>query len=143
MATATAVSLCACGSSHFANQTRPPLPVQLSVAITDSRVSVSPASIAAGPVTFTITNLTSNPESLSVAQAGSSAGVGGDLISTSPINPQGTAVVSADLSTPGDYQVSAGGSAAEASASGPTTLASARVHVGPRAPGSGNTLLTP
>jgi hypothetical protein len=136
----SAVSLCACGGSHFANQPRPPAPAQLSVAISGSRVSVSPDTIRAGPVTFTITNLTSSAESLSVAAAGSGSQ---PLVSTSPINPQGTTVVSADLSTQGDYVVSASGSGAEASVAGPTSLTPARVHVGAPPPGSDNTLLNP
>lgn len=140
LASATAVSLCACGSSHFANQSRPPVTAQLSVAITTRGVSVSPASIGAGPVTFTITNLTANAESLSVAASGSS---GGALISTSPINPQGTDVVSADLSRQGDYSVSASASGTEASVSGPTSPTPAQLHVGASRPSSSNTLLTP
>lgn len=141
MATLTAVSICACGgSSHFANQTRPPLPVNLTVAVSDSQVSVSPASVGAGPVTLTITNLTSSAESLRVAPAGSS---GQPLVSTSPINPQGTAVVSADLARPGEYLVSATSSGAEASVSAPGSVAPARVHVGAARSSGGNTLLTP
>lgn len=139
MATVTAVSLCACGSSHFANQTPPASPVSLSVAISGTRVSVSPASIAAGPVSLTIANLSSSAESLSVAAAGSE---GQPLVSTSPINPQGTATVSADLSRQGTYEVTASSGGPAASTSGPTVPAAAQVHVGPPRSG-GTTLLTP
>jgi hypothetical protein len=138
MATATAVSLCACGSSHFANQTPPATEVSLSVAITDTRVSVSPASIGAGPVSLTIANLSSSAQSLSVAAAGSR----GQLVSTSPINPQGTATVSADLNRQGTYVVTANSSGPDASTSAPSAVAAAQVHVGPPRSG-GSTLLSP
>jgi hypothetical protein len=141
MATVTAASLCGCGgSSHFANQSRPPLPVNLTVAITNTRVSVSPASIGAGPVTFTITNLSSSAEALDVGPAGSGAQ---PLVSTSPINPQGTAMVSADLANPGDYVVSASSSGTQASVAPTGAAAPAHVHVSAARASGGNTLLTP
>jgi|SRR5579872_5775093 len=140
MATASAVSLCACGSSHFANQTRPPIPVSLSVAITDTRVSVSPASIGAGPVSLTIANLSSRAQSLSVTSAGTQ---GQPLVSTSPINPEGTATVSADLSRQGTYDVAAATGGPDASTSGPSAVAAAQIQVGPPRPSGGSTLLSP
>jgi hypothetical protein len=141
MATATAVALGACGgSSHFANQSRPAVPINLTVAITDTRVSVSPASIGAGPVLVTIANLGSSAESLSVAPAGAGAQ---PLVSTSPINPQGTATVSVDFSRQGTYEVTASRTAADASTSAPSSMAAAQVRVGPPRASGGSTLLAP
>jgi hypothetical protein len=94
-----------CGSSGgYANQPRPPAPANVAVAINDSRVLISPASIGAGPVVLLVANESSRSRDLVVDGAGGAACVR-EPASTGPINPQGTARVSVGL-VPGACVVS-------------------------------------
>jgi hypothetical protein len=133
--------VCGCGNTtRYANKPRPALPVNLTVYISDSRVSVSPSTVGAGPVVFEVTNQSTRAESISVAPNGG----GGSLASTGPINPQATAQVAVNVAR-GDYMVStsSGGSGNDAAQAQPISVQPARVHVGPMRPGSRGVLLTP
>jgi hypothetical protein len=102
MLAACALAVTACGStSSGATTPRPPAPVNLTVFIDDSSVSVSPSSVGAGPVTFIITNQANQAESLSVLPSDGKA-----LANTGPINPQATAQVTVDFSSKGAYSLS-------------------------------------
>lgn len=91
-----------CGSSGPAiTQAPPPPPVNLTVYINDSRVSLSPDSVGAGPVVFIVTNQASSAQSLTLLPAGAAAGQ--PLASTGPISPDGTAQVKVEIDTRGDY----------------------------------------
>lgn len=137
---AAAVAGCG-GGTHFANRPRPPAPVNLTVYINDQKVSVSPASVGAGPVVFIITNQASNAESLSVTSSGSSSQ---PLADTGPISPQATAQLSVDLQSPGDYSVgTAPNNSTEAAAATPTGIQSALIHVGAPRPSSNNDVAQP
>jgi hypothetical protein len=138
---AAGVSGCG-GSTHFANRPRPPSPVNLTVYINNQRISISPSSVGAGPVVLIVTNQASNAESLRVLPAGAAAAQ--PLADTGPISPQGTAQVTVNLDSPGDYSVAiAPNSSTEAAAALPTGIRAALVHVGkPRASAS-NQLLAP
>lgn len=140
MLAVAAATVAGCGGgSHFANQSRPPAPVNLTVYINDMRVSVSPSSVGAGPVQLIVTNQASNAESLQVQQAG-----GSSVADTGPISPQGTAQVTVDLSPPGDYTVGiAPSSSTQAAAATPTGIQPAVVHVGTARAGSSSQLLQP
>jgi hypothetical protein len=138
---ATMLFVVGCGNTtRYANKPRPALPVNLTVYISDSRVSVSPSTIGAGPVIFEVTNQSTRAESISVSPAGG----GGSLASTGPINPQATAQVAVNF-VRGDYMVSTstGGSGSDATQAQPNSVQAARVHVGPSRPGSGSVLLSP
>jgi hypothetical protein len=134
-----AVGLSGCGgTAHFADRSRPPTPVDLTVYISDSKVSVSPAKIGAGPVIFYVTNQASRTESLIVRSAG-----GRSLASTGPINPRSTAQVQVDFNT-GSYRLltsSAAPSDAAAVTGRPVTPATLRIGA-PR-PNADNALLQP
>jgi hypothetical protein len=131
MLAASALALTACGStSSGATDPRPPAPVNLTVYIDSSSVSVSPSSVGAGPVTFIITNQASQAESLAILRSGSSAG--NSLASTGPINPQATAQLTVDFSSRGAYSLSTGSSVRPAS-----------ITVGPARPNSNNQVLQP
>ena len=136
MTAALAVSGCG-GSQHFANQPRPPAPVNLTVYVNDHRVSVSPTSVGAGPVVFIITNQASSAESLSVASSSGSSS--SSLADTGPISPQATAQMTVDFKEPGDYTVgTAPNSSTEAAASTPTGIQPATIHIGSPRPNSNN-----
>jgi hypothetical protein len=84
-------------------------------------------------VAFIITNQASQAESVSIQHAGQ------PLANTGPINPQATAQVTVDLSSPGTYSVStAGADAAPGSAAEAVSI-----HVGAPRPSSSNDVLQP
>jgi hypothetical protein len=138
-----AATVAGCGSStHFANQPRPPSPVNLTVYINDQRISVSPGSVGAGPVVLIVTNQASNAESLTVLPVGSSGAT--PLADTGPISPQGTAQVTLNLNTPGDYTVAtASNGSTQAAAALPSGVHPALLHVGKPRPSASNSLLQP
>ena len=80
-----------CGSAGGTapTQPRPPSPVNLTVYVNDSKVSVSPSKVGAGPVVFIVTNQASKSEQLAISRAGHTS----QIASTAPINPQGTTQV--------------------------------------------------
>jgi hypothetical protein len=133
----SAVAIAGCGSSStFANKPSPPQPTNVTVYVNNSKVSASPPSVGAGPVTFTVTNQANSSESVTILPAGSAAGQ--PLADTGPINPQGTAQVTVNFSSKGDYTIatSAGGGSDAAAASG-NSIQPATIHIGkPRAGGS-------
>jgi hypothetical protein len=135
-----ALALAGCGTigGKRAIEARAPTPVNLTVYVNDSRVSVSPSSVGAGPVVFVVTNQASSAEALSIFHAG-----GGEVASTAPINPQGTTQVSVDFK-PGDYTIgTTGRGGTDASLSVASTIKSASIHIGKARQSSSNQLLQP
>jgi hypothetical protein len=124
-----AVSGCG-GSGHYANDPRPPTVKQISASIVRGKVSVSPTSFGAGPISMTIANLTDASQRVSIAKRVNGQQEAGP--ETSPINPHDTATLSADVD-PGSYvvRVEAGG------------IAPATITVGKRRASSSNDLLQP
>jgi hypothetical protein len=56
-----------CGDDDdFENEPRPPVPIQLTGVITDERVTVSPRTIAPGPIVLIISNQTDRPHGLTL-----------------------------------------------------------------------------
>jgi hypothetical protein len=137
-----AVTLSACGTSGgtFANKPRPATPINLSVYINNARVSVSPASVGAGPVVFLVTNAANRTESITIQTPGGSQ----TLANTGPINPQTTAQVTVDFQSPGDYTVATDRSAAtQAQQAAPNAIQPATLHIGRARPSASNQLLQP
>lgn len=134
------VAVSACGSSGGSLPTEPraPTPIPLSVYVNDSRISVSPSSIGAGPVVFTVTNQASKSEALAISRAGGS----GAIARTAPINPQGTTQVSVNFA-PGDYTIATARNGTDAQLSRPSPIRSALIHIGRERPSSSNELLQP
>jgi hypothetical protein len=136
LALATA-ALAGCGSStHFADKSRPPTPVNVSVYIDNSRISVSPTSLGAGPVVFVVTNQASRAEALTVKSASS----GGTVASTAPINPQATSQFTVNFRE-GSYTLAT--SASNDAALSGTTIQSASLHIGKTRGNANNALLEP
>ena len=110
----------------------------MSVYINDQRVSVSPTTVAPGPVTITITNQSSNAEPLEVAPAGGSAAA-----TTGPISPQANDQLTVDLHA-GQYTVGvAPNSSAEAAAATPTGIMPGQLKVSGHRQTSSSQLLQP
>lgn len=138
MLAVSALAVTACGStSQGATNPRPPAPVNLTVYIDNSRVSLSPSSVGAGPVAFIITNQASQAESLAILPKGSAAGQ--SLANTGPINPQATAQVTVNFSSPGRYAVSTGGG----DGSSASAIRAATLTIGKTRPNSNDQLLQP
>ena len=141
MVTASALVLCACGSSGGTSpsEPRPPAPVSLAVFVNDSRVSVSPARVGAGPIVFIVTNQSRHAEALSISPAGTSQ----TLARTAPINPQGTTQVSVDVK-PGVYTIAtAPRGATLAQLTEPSSIRPALIRIGSERPSSAAELLQP
>jgi hypothetical protein len=102
-----------CGAeSDYANDPRPPTPINVTAAITRDRVTVSPARFGAGPVVIIIANETNRAHRITIETDELGASTPGVKQSTAPINPQGTATLKLDLKR-GRYTVSADGSGIE------------------------------
>lgn len=136
----SAIALTACGSSKtFANRPRPPVPINLTVYINNARVSVSPRAVGAGPVVFIVTNQAASAESLAIQHKGGAA----SIANTGPINPQGTAQVTVNLSR-GVYTVATTSKAAtEAARSAASPIQSATLVIGRPRPSASDQLLQP
>lgn len=133
---AATVGLAGCGgTAHFADKSRPATPVNLSVYVNNRQVSVSPASVGAGPVIFLVTNAATKTELVTVRP---STG-GGSTASTGPINPGTSAQVQADL-TSGSYTVSTSPPAGGAPA---RPIKAARLKIGPARPNGNNAVMQP
>ena len=135
--TALVVSACGSAGGQSPSAARPANPVNLTVYVNDSRVSVSPTRVGAGPLTFIVTNQASHAESLAISRGGST------LASTAPINPQGTTQVSVNFK-PGNYTVATSPQGStDASLSQPSSIRAASIHIGRERTGSGNDVLQP
>ena len=134
----SAVAAAGCGStSSGATTPRPPAPVNMTVYVDNTRVSVSPRSVGAGPVAFIITNQAREAESLAILPARSAAGQA--LANTGPINPQATAQVTVNFNSPGLYTLST----SDPGADGGSSIRAAALRVGKARPSSNNQLLQP
>lgn len=102
------------GGKDFANDPRPPVPLQLTGVITQQKVTISPNKVGAGPVVITVSNQTQQSRTLTLDGNGIQERVG-------PINPLDTATLQKTL-TPGRYTVTAGSEAATAQSVRPATL---------------------
>lgn len=136
-----ALVISACGSvgGTLPTAQRPPAAVNLTVYVNDARVSVSPASVGAGPVIFIVTNQASHAEALAISRAGQSQ----PLASTAPINPQGTTQVAVDF-RPGEYTIStAAHGSTDAALSRSSSIRSVQIHIGHERTDSSSQLLQP
>ena len=141
LAASAVVSGCG-GTATFADKPRPPTPVNVTVYVNDTRVSVSPSSVGAGPVVFIVTNQASRSESLTILPPGGSTAP--PLADTGPISPQATAQVTVDFSSQGDYTIDAGTSGStDAALANRGSIHSATLHIGAQRPSASNALLQP
>lgn len=133
---------CGSGGGHFVNNPRPPSPVNVTVYINDQQVSISPASVGAGPVVFIVTNQASKALSMRILQGNAAAGP--SVADTGPISPEATAQVKVDLQGPTTYRVATSVMAStEAATATASPIRPALLHTGkPRASAS-NQLMSP
>jgi hypothetical protein len=123
-ALAFGVVLAGCGSEDFANNPRPPTPIEISAKVDSNRVQVAPDHFGAGLVNFTIANLSSSPITFHVT--GPTTG------STQEIQPNAPDFLRMSMKQ-GTYQVKAS----------KNKIKPATITVGPERKSSQNNLLEP
>lgn len=129
----SAVTLAACGDEDdYANEPRPPSPIVVSAAVTDSSISVSPAEFGAGPVNLIVTNQSESAQELTLETDEVGGSEPGIQQRTGPIDPGDTASLKADLRQ-GTYKVAVDGEA----------IRPAALDVGDSRPSAQNDLLQP
>lgn len=126
------IAVAGCGSKDYANDPRPPRPLNIAAIIDAQRVSISPPTIGGGPVTIVVTNQSAVSQDLSIRGAADADPCTTAPSSTGPINPQGTA----------SFQVDVREGACTLTTARPT-VAPARLRVGAQRPSSQNDLLLP
>lgn len=109
-----AALIAGCGEDDFANDPRPPVPVELTGVIQDDKVTVSPAKVGAGPILITISNQTGQPHTVTLEGESVTQQEG-------PVDPGATATVRRTLE-PGSYEVRAGSEQAVAQEISPAML---------------------
>ncbi|HYM56381.1 MAG TPA: hypothetical protein VES79_00315 [Solirubrobacteraceae bacterium] len=97
--------LAGCGSGDdYANRPRPPAPINVTAAISDARVSVSPRRFGAGPIVLIISNQSSSAQEVTFETGELGASQPGRTFNTTPINPRGTAALKMDVRE-GDWEL--------------------------------------
>lgn len=127
LAAATALTVAGCGEKEkdFANEPRPPTPINVAGYIAPDRVSVSPASFGAGPIVLIVANQSATSQQVVFRGPGVSQTAG-------PINPGDTAELKV-LVRQGTYSLSTGGRG----------IQPATVRVGPERESAQNKVLQP
>jgi hypothetical protein len=85
------------GGGDYANKPRPPSPINVTAAITDSRVSVSPRHFGAGPIVLIISNQSSSAQKVTFQTDELGGSKPGRKFDTTPINPRATATLKVDV----------------------------------------------
>jgi hypothetical protein len=95
------------GGGDYANKPRPPAPINVTAAITNSRVSVSPQRFGAGPIVLIISNQSSSAQKVIFETDELGAAKPGRKFDTTPINPRATATLKVDVQQ-GNWKLSTG-----------------------------------
>ena len=75
------------GEDDYENRARPPTPINVTAAITDSRVRISPETFGAGPVTLIVSNQTDAEQELTFETSEIGGDEPGVKQSSEPIDP--------------------------------------------------------
>jgi hypothetical protein len=98
--------LAGCGQEEdHANRDRPPKSINVTAAIIDGRINVSPTEFGAGPIRLIVTNQTDAEQAVTIATGGSESGI---TETSDPIIPSGTTTLEVDVPE-GDYEITAEG----------------------------------
>ena len=125
--------LAGCGDEgeDYANRPRPATPINVTAAISDKKISISPKEFGAGPVVIIVSNQTGAEQTLTLQTEELGGSQPGLKQSTDPIAPRGTGTLKADVRE-GSYAISVGGG-----------LSPATVEVGPTRKSAQDELLAP
>jgi hypothetical protein len=92
------VSVVGCGGGgDYANKPRPPAPINVTAAITNSRVNVSPQRFGAGPIVLIISNQSSTAQRVTFETNELGGSQPGRKFNTTPINPRATATLKVEV----------------------------------------------
>jgi hypothetical protein len=127
---AAGLVIAGCGEEDFANEPRPPVPVELTGVVQDEGVTVSPSRIGAGPILITVSNQTRNEVVITLEGESITDEVG-------PVPPLDTATIQKTLD-PGLYEVTAGSDVAL-----PREIRPAELEIGRERPSSSDDVLLP
>ena len=92
------------GADDYKNDPRPPAPINVTAAITNSNVRVSPQRFGAGPIVLVISNQSSTAQEVTFETDELGGSKPGRTFSTTPINPRGTATLKVDVRQ-GDWKL--------------------------------------
>jgi len=127
---AAVAAVAGCGEDEdHANRERPATTINVSAAIADGRLHVSPRRFGAGPIRLIVSNQTPSAQAVTLETGGDAAGV---TETTEPIDPNGTGTLEVDV-TEGDYEI----------ATDDGEIEPAAVTVGAPRPSAQNELLLP
>ena len=129
--TACALAGCGGGDEDYANKPRPASPINVTAAISDKKISISPKQFGAGPVVFIVSNQTGTEQTVTLQTDELGGSQPGIKQSTDPIATRGTANLKADLRE-GSYALSV--------KNGPKPVT---IEVGPDRKSAQDTLLEP
>jgi hypothetical protein len=122
--------LAGCGEQRYHNtHPRPPAPITVSAYISPTRVSASPASFGAGPITLLVTNQSTSSQEVTFETGGSGSSV---TQTTGPINPGDTGEIKLFVRE-GEYRLRASSGA----------ISPATLMVGGERPSAQNEVLQP
>ena len=136
LAAGAACALAGCGGSggsgdDYANKPRPASPINVTAAISDKEISISPKQVGAGPVVIIVSNQTGSEQTLTLQTEELGGTQAGMKQSTDPIAPRDTGTLKADMRK-GSYALSV--------RNGPSP---ASFEVGPKRKSAQDTLLEP
>ncbi len=135
LALAVAVLLAGCGgedTADYQNKPRPPATINVTAAIDNDRVRISPRRFGSGPVVFIISNQSTAPQTLTFETDEIGGDSGGIQRATREIAARSTGQLKVDPPE-GSYLLSASSS----------SIAPAALEVGERRPSAQNELLQP
>jgi hypothetical protein len=102
------IAVAGCGGvGDYTNKPRPPAPINVTAAITNARVSVSPQRFGAGPIVLIVSNQSSSAQKVIFETDELGGTQPGNQFNTTPINPRGTATLKVDVRE-GDWKLSTG-----------------------------------
>ena len=102
---ASALAGCGGGGEDYANKPRPASPINITAAVSDKKISLSPKEFGAGPVVFIVSNQTRDEQTLTLQTDELGGDKPGLKQSTDPIAPRGTGTLKADVRE-GSYALS-------------------------------------
>jgi hypothetical protein len=95
---------CGGGSADYANQPRPATPINVTAAIRDDGISISPRTFGAGPIVMVVSNQTRRRHTVTLETQELGGSEPGLTETTRPVGPGGTARLQADLRS-GTYEI--------------------------------------